>query len=195
LKKAADALAEALDDAKRHLALRAWILVHRLGELAGEDDALERARSWLGEWFLGATLAELLVEGGAGAEAARRAAAAVDLMIACEGWTAESAGGLPFHRLLEKLFASPAGQRFLGVHRHRDVLWFNREAFHQMLDWLLLERSLEEVVGARAEAAAGLAAAHRELEELAAAGEETGWRVDDFLDAIQAERNGRDTAR
>jgi hypothetical protein len=94
--------------------------------------------------------------------------------------------------VLEKLFASPAGQRFLGVHRHREVLWFNREAFHQMLDWLLLERSLEEVEGARAEAAAGLTAAHQELEELAAAGEESGWRVDDFLDAIQAERNGRD---
>ena len=192
MKEVADALAEILADTKRRLALRAWILVHRLGELAGADDALERARSWLGEWFLGATLADLLVEGGAGAEEARRAAAAVDLMIACEGWTAESAGGLRFHRVLEKLFASPAGQRFLGVHRHREVLWFNREAFHQMLDWLLLERSLEEVEGARAEAAAGLNAAHQELEELAAAGEESGWRVDDFLDAIQAERNGRD---
>ncbi len=194
-RKAAAVVAEALGDASRRLALTAWILVHRLGELAGAEDACEQARSWLGEWYLGATFEDLLTARGAGVENARRAVAAIDLMIGCEEGAAEDDGVHRVQRLLCDLFASPSGQRFLGIHRYHDVLWFNREAFFEMLDWLFLTSAVKEVTVDRTRATSKITSAHRVIKKLGAAGENSGWRVDEFLAAIRSPKKRRSRAR
>jgi hypothetical protein len=39
---------------------------------------------------------------------------------------------------LESLFASNDVQRFLGVHSHNNILWFNKEAFETFIAWIFL---------------------------------------------------------
>ena len=38
---------------------------------------------------------------------------------------------------LVEIFASLRGQRFLGVHRYGDTLWFDREAFTELVGWMM----------------------------------------------------------
>ena len=195
LRRAGEFLSEALAGEGRRVTLLGWILVHRLGELVGPDDARERARSWLGEWFLGSTIADLQIEQGLSAEEARRAAAAIDLMIACEEWSALlEDSGTNLHVFLTELLGSPGGQRFLGVHRYGEALWFNREAFIETLRWLMLTAGVEGVASGDVAAGTRVAGVHRSIEALAAAGEASRYRVADLLEAVQAGRGSRKSA-
>jgi hypothetical protein len=44
---------------------------------------------------------------------------------------------------VETLLKDGEAQQFLSVNRYDDILWFNREAFEEMLWWLMLTAALE----------------------------------------------------
>jgi len=163
-----------------------WILVRRLGELRGGEDALELARSWLNEWYVGSTLADLLIRLGEDREAARRHVLAVDLMLAGVGWEKRSedpASGL--HELVVEVFASPEGQQFLGVHRYDDVLWFHREAFERLAGWFIVTAAVDSITGDVDMSTEVITNLGRAIERLLATAERSGYRVSDLLEAVR----------
>jgi hypothetical protein len=169
-----------------------WILVRRVGELGGREDARELARSWLGEWYVGSILADVLTDLGANREAARRQVAAVDLMIAAAGWEKRSqdpASGL--HELVAEIFASPEGRRFLGVHRYDGVLWFHREAFEELARWFLVTAAVDAVTGDVDTSTEVIFDLGRSVERLLETAERSGYRVEDLLEALRPRGSSR----
>ncbi len=169
-----------------------WILVRHLGGFGGREDARELARIRLDEWYVGSTLADLLSRLGEDREAARRRVAAVDLMLAGEGW--EKRSGDPesgLRDVVAEVFSSPEGQRFLGVHRYDDVGWFNREAFEDLVRWFVVTAAVDSVTGdgdASAETISGLG---RTVERLLATAERSNYRVSDLLEGLRPRGDSR----
>jgi len=55
----------------------------------------------------------------------------------------ESSSPMKAHGILELLLKDGEVQQFLQVNRHNDIWWFNKEAFEELLWWLLLISSIE----------------------------------------------------
>jgi glycosidase len=179
---AARLLGEALENPQGWLILLSWILVRRLGELSERDDVRELSRSRLEEWHVGSALADLTQSLGATRDDARRAVAAIDLMIV--GGGRESGVGQDAAALVE-IFASPAGQRFLGVHRYGDALWFNREAFMELVRWMMTTAAVAAIADGKEEVRLRIDEIQRAVDWIVSAGEDSGYQMEEFLESVR----------
>jgi len=176
---AARLLGEALGSPEGWLILLSWILVRRLGELSDRDDMRELSRSRLEEWHVGSALADLAQSLGGSREDARRAVAVIDLMIA--GGGREFGVGRDAAVLVE-IFASPSGQRFLGVHRYGDALWFNREAFMELVRWMMTTAAVAAIADGAEDVRSRIVEIQRAVDSVVSAGEDSGYQLNGFLE-------------
>jgi hypothetical protein len=86
--------------------------------------------------------------------------------------------------VLETLLQDGDVQRFIHVNRSQGVLWFNKEAFEEMLWWLLLVGVVEAQAEERPaeEISALIAARYAVVRRLREAGERSGYRVERLLE-------------
>ncbi len=133
-----------------------WLISHRLGALAGTERPEEISRSWIDEWQLSRVLAEHLFPTEAWEEAdIRQALNLIKVLVSHQGWhrMGKEMIGWP-HRLLQHLLGDPEVHTLIRVNRYRDVLWFNKEAYEQLLWWLLIVASIDLLHSATEETAA-----------------------------------------
>jgi glycosidase len=148
-----------------------WVFTHALGSVADPRDGAGQSRTWLDEWLLGRSIARVLRELGANEADADRFVSAVKVAVAEQAWHAETP--LDGGRLVSRLLADDEARRFMGVNRYQGVLWFNKERFDELLDWLQLAATLQQ--------AENLAACERLGAKLAVAASEAGYQVDKLL--------------
>jgi hypothetical protein len=183
---AARLLGENLESPEGWLILLSWILVRRLGELSERDDVRELSRSRMEEWHVGSALADLAQSLGGAREEARRAVAAIDLMIG--GGGRESGVGQAAAVLVDRLieiFASPPGQRFLGVHRYGDALWFNREAFTELVGWMMTTAAVAAIADDVEDVHSRIVEIQRAVDLVNSAGKDSGYRLNEFLESVR----------
>ena len=115
-----------------------WLFTHRLGQVAGvpEEDAVARSRSWLDDWLLGRIGGDALRALGLDEGAAARAVLLVKLLTTHQSWLATP--NLAPDTLLPLLLRDPDVRRYLQINRYDDVLWFNKESFTELRQWLAL---------------------------------------------------------
>lgn len=172
--------------------LLGWIFTHRLGEVLYESDpasASEQSRTWMDEWLLGKIISQTLQELGLDEAAAWKGVMVAKLLAACEDWCAQD-GQLEERAfsVLNSWLADGQVQGFLGINRYQGVLWFNREAFNELLWWLFtaqaVMRSTEE-----GDRAAGLALmdCYSLAAALQSAAERSEYQVEKLLEAARPE--------
>jgi glycosidase len=181
--------------------LLGWLFTHALGRVVGEEGYEQQSRSWLDEWLLGRIVAGALQDLGLDEGAVSWGVAAIKVLVShqrCyEKCTAEGrpdqAEGSPVelkrgYRLLESWFQDGDVQQFLRVNRYRDVLWFNREAFDQMLGWTLtvavIETAANPLCGAD-EVAEEIVGCYDIVQQLQQAEEASGYQVEKLLELVQ----------
>ena len=171
--------------------LLAWALTRSLGAVISGGDAAQRSRSGIDEWLLSRILERTFQDLDADDGAARHAVTLLKVLIATQAWhEGLAAGGESTGKRLEEWLADADVRQLLQVNRHRDVLWFNKEASEQLLDWLL---AIAAAVVAAAEApdpaadAARLTACAALADRLRAAGEKAGFQVERLLALAAAE--------
>jgi hypothetical protein len=120
-----------------------WVFVHALGKLVRPTDFAEQSRTWIDEWLLSRLLTGALRDLGLDEGAARYGVLAIKLLTIHQRWfvfapreAPERAEKKRAYHLLESLLRDGDVQQFLQVNRYRDVLWYNKEAFEQLL-WSL----------------------------------------------------------
>ena len=92
--------------------------------------------------------------------------------------------GKTSYEVMERILKDDNSRRFLGVHEYNGVVWFNREAFEEVRDWLF-------VIGLWHEATTdGLTAANRDriynhYKEMCDAEKASGYRLPVFLTALK----------
>jgi hypothetical protein len=123
------------DDAATWGTLFGWLFVRDLGRMMLGVGFEELSRSWIDEWQLGRILAGVFGGFGFGLDmqSADYALTVLKLLTAHPHWL--KGGTATLYERLSLLFRNGDAQRALLVNRHRDILWFNKEAFEQLLWW------------------------------------------------------------
>jgi hypothetical protein len=124
------------DRPEAQAALLVWALTRPLGMVVEPDQPAEQSRALYDEWLLGAAVERSLAAAGLDDGAAMVGAALTRVLLAHERALADTDGQGP-RRVLERLLRDGDVRDFLGVNRHRDVLWFSQERFDALVAGLL----------------------------------------------------------
>jgi glycosidase/predicted metal-dependent HD superfamily phosphohydrolase len=160
--------------------LLTWVLVHALGKIMGEAGFEQQSRSWIDEWLLGKIVAGVLRDLELDEAAAWRAVTIVKLLTAHQSWFVAKRP----HQVLEQLLQDDEVQQFMQVNRYQDVLWFNKEAFEELLEWLLLAAAVQlsaDPGHTLNEAAKEIAACRGVTRKLRRAEKKSGYQVERML--------------
>jgi hypothetical protein len=124
--------------------LLGWLATSLLGRVVTEAGYEEVSRSWVDEWMLNKILVSTLDDLGLDDKSNWRAVTLVKLLTSHHAWWKQAARGddkpktNPAYQLLSAILSDTDAQGYLGVNRHQDVLWFNKESFDDLLWWLFV---------------------------------------------------------
>jgi hypothetical protein len=179
------AMFELLGEARGWAGLLSWIVARRLGDGDADPSGLA-AREQYREWHFGVAISEGMEDLGVPDWLATRAVAAVEVMLAAERWLVDlGADEGAWGELFSSLFDDPVGRRFLEVNRYQGVLWFNREAFNELIDWLVTAAAVRAVAAEAEEARTQIQGLSEIADRLAVAADAAGYRVDALMAALQ----------
>jgi glycosidase len=119
--------------------LFSWLFVHAIGKVVSPKDFSERSHASINEWKLGGIIAGVLKDLGSEEGVAWRSLLLIKLLTRHQRWFEEKTA----YQILEKLIKDNEAQQFLVVNQYDDALWFNKEAFEEMLWWLMLVSAIE----------------------------------------------------
>jgi glycosidase len=120
-----------------------WVFVHALGKVVNEKDYSEQSRTWIDEWRLGKTIFGVLGDLGLDEGAAGSSLTVIKMLTSHQRWfEAKSLDQRQAHATLELLFKDEDLRRFLRMNQYQDTWWFNKEAFEEMVWWLMMVAAL-----------------------------------------------------
>jgi len=137
-------------------ALLAWAFLHNLGRIVSGEGFERHGRALIEEFGLDGIVAEAIRGLGVDEPTAWRGAALVKILEAHQRWFERTTSGeVPAAGFLRSLLADEDVPRFLHVNRHEEILWFNKEAFEQLISNLLLAAWAAIIAGDLAATAPG----------------------------------------
>jgi len=182
--------------------LLGWWSVHSLGKLAGQAGFATRSRVWIDEWLLGKLLAGTFQQLGLDEAPAWRTVGLIKLLTTHQEWFVATSTGAPNadYSVLQGLLKDAEVQQFLRVNRYGDVLWFNKEAFEELLWWLRLVAEIALSQQPSKESTAKRRSVRRIAQQLERAAVKSGYQVEELLRLTRVEpapagRAGRATNR
>ena len=114
-----------------------WIFVYHLGEMVSELNPGEISRTWIDEWLLTKTISAGLLDLGLSRLDIEKSLTLIRLMAGHADWYDRfGKDEEPSSSILQAWLKDPELQRYLKINRYQDILWFNREAFEELLWWL-----------------------------------------------------------
>ena len=137
-------LQSGLDQSTYWITLLGWAFTHELGQLAGGNQPSTQTITWLDEWKLGTMLSDNMQAMGYEESKAWRMHQTLRILISHQDWYDDD-GALPTLEIIKHWLQDPEIQQFLGVHRHKEILWFNKESLETLVWWM----SLISVIRAR----------------------------------------------
>jgi hypothetical protein len=120
-----------------------WLFVHTLGKVVNQRDFAGQSHTWIEEWGFGKTIFGVLRDLGLEETAAWNSLTVIKWLTGHQRWfelkpsDPKRASGI-----LESLLKDSEIQQFLLVNQCNDIWWFNKEAFEEMLWWLMMVAAL-----------------------------------------------------
>ncbi|MCP4164370.1 MAG: alpha-amylase [Chloroflexi bacterium] len=195
---AATYLLAGLDDAPAAWgALFAWIFSHSLGKVIALEDYASQTRTWMDEWLLGKIVAQALQDFGLTPDQAWRSTSLLKLLISHQDLLLHIAGReeLPDdadikvpYRLLDMLLQDEDVRSFLHVNRYGGILWYNRQAFGELMHGLFAVSVLTQTAGAEdapAVTAQTIDTLYETIVTLRAADEQSQYEVEKLRDLVR----------
>jgi len=116
-----------------------WSFIHALGRVVSDENSDERSRSWIDEWLLGKIFASTMQDLGLDEDIAWRDVAVIKWLTTHQNWmNIQSPDNNRAYDVLLSFLDDSEIQKYLLINRYQDVLWFNKEAYYSMLDWMML---------------------------------------------------------
>lgn len=163
--------------------LLSWVALRDIGRLTGQEEVEIRCRSLIDDWLLAKQIAACFQQLGFGPGRTDEGVLDVKILTSHQRWFAEPGPRRGrAYRIMRRLFADEEVQQRLGVNRYQDILWFNKEAFADLVRWLVVVAAVEALVASAQslpQAAAWL------MPHLAVADE---WRVAEAASDYQVQR-------
>ncbi len=180
------------DDPAAWPTLLGWLFTHALGKVVDEADFEQVSRSWIDEWLLGKITLAALQDLGLDEGTAWRAVTTIKVLTSHQRWFEMQAPRKKekwAYQVLESWLKDDEVQQFLQVNRYRGILWFNKEAFEQLLWWMLLSAVVTisaDPLRQAAEVAQEIVTAYDIVKKLQRAEEESGYQVEKLLEAVKS---------
>ncbi|HZB96042.1 MAG TPA: hypothetical protein VE268_08785, partial [Herpetosiphonaceae bacterium] len=173
------------DDLPTWGTILSWLFVHNLGKIAGDKDFEQQSRSWIDEWLLGRIIASCLQDLGQDDTAAWRSVRLIKILVSQQRCFEETAQEeKQAYRILENWFQDDDVQQFVQVNRYQGILWFNKEAFDQLLQRIMVVAYLTlkaQPAVAVVEQDDEIAACYEVVKQLQQAAEESQYQVENLL--------------
>jgi glycosidase len=177
------------DDPALWECLFGWLFVHSLGRIVSDVQFAQQSRTWIDEWLLGRILTGTLQQLGMDEGSAWRAVVLIKVLTTHQRWfAAEPSGMLRSYQVLQTLLRDADAQQFLQINRYRDVLWYNKEAYDQLLWWLLLLVVIDlgrDALLQDPEALHTFLEHYRLVRDLQRAGEQSEYQVEKLLAVVK----------
>ncbi len=123
--------------------LFSWLFVHALGKAVNQGDFGGQSRTWMDEWRIGKTILSVLRDLELEETAAWSSLTVIKLLTGHQRWfEKKSSDQKQAYAILESLLRDGEVQQFLRVNQYNDIGWFNKEAFEEMLWWLMMVAAL-----------------------------------------------------
>ena len=119
------------------LALLSWAYTCELGKLSGDENYPNQSQTWLNEWRFGNILRETGFEFGLSEEKVNTLLLEVNILTRHQNWF-KSTPSSTLASLLSDWLSDEYIQRYLRVNRHKDILWFHKEAYEKLVWWMTL---------------------------------------------------------
>jgi hypothetical protein len=120
-----------------------WLFVHVLGKVVNHMDCAGQSRTWIDEWRLAKIISDVLKEMGQDEVKAWETVTLIKLLTTHQRWfEVEPSDQKQVYVILELLFKDVEVQQFLKVNQYNDIWWFNKEAFEELLWWLMMVAAL-----------------------------------------------------
>ena len=144
VKAAAEYLHKKLIDSTTTWAtLFGWLFVHALGKVINQKGFAEQSRTWIDEWRLGKTMFGVLTGLGLEENAAGSSLTVIKWLTRHQRWfEVKPLNQKSAHAELELLLKDGDLREFLQINQYKDTWWFNKEAFEEMLWWLMMVAAL-----------------------------------------------------
>jgi hypothetical protein len=126
-------------------ALIGWIFLSDIGALVSTENGNEQTLSWIEQWHLGKALSETYVQSSLSRDESNSAFLAVKIAIKHHNWSKDLEQKTP-KSLLREWLSDINVQSFLKVNRYNDILWYNREAFSNLLSLMELTALIQSQV-------------------------------------------------
>ena len=190
-KSAANYLSETLhDDPVTWGGVLSWLFVHSLGKILTEVDYEGQSRSWIDEWLLGKIITGVLRDLGLDDVRAWHTVTVIKLLTTHQRWfETQVSEKTPAYQILESWLRDSEVQGFLQVNRYQDVLWFNQEAFEQLLWWMLLVATIvlnAEPDRSTTEMTEEIVQCYDIIQQLRQAEQQSEYQVEKLLAALEA---------
>ncbi len=166
-----------------------WLFVHSLGKVSGGEDFDQQSRSWIDEWLLAKIIASTQQDLGQDETMAWRSVRLIKILVGqqrCFERTAQE--GKQAYRILKDWLRDDDAQPFLQVNRYQGILWFNEEAFEQLLQGIMIVAYLAimaKLPAATTKQDDDVAACYEVVRQLQQAAEESEYQVENLLAAAQ----------
>jgi hypothetical protein len=121
-----------------------WLFTIHLGKIISTEGYEEISRSWMDEWMLNKIFVSVLDDLGLDERSNWRAVTLVKLLTSHHTWwkiidNKQAKGSrAAAYNILTSIFSDSDALSYLGVNRHQDIVWFNKEAFEDLLWWLYI---------------------------------------------------------
>ncbi|MFQ5901917.1 MAG: hypothetical protein ACE5IH_10220, partial [Thermodesulfobacteriota bacterium] len=169
--------------------LFSWLFVHSLGKIVSESDFEQQSRTWIDEWLFGRIINNVLQDIGTDDPSARQTVTIIKLLTSHQRWFEVHAPEKErAHQVLETLLKDDEIQQFLQVNRYHNVLWFNQEAFEQLLRWMMVVAVIEtcsDSLRPKTEVREEIIRHYDIIHKLHQSGDESGYQVGRLLEIMK----------
>ncbi len=170
--------------------LLSWIFIHNLGKMVSGQDYASISRTWIDEWLLGKIIANTLKKMGLSDEISWKSVGIIKILVSHQDWfNPQALNNQPAYHIFASWLSDNEFQRFLGVNRYQDILWFNKEAFQEILWWMYTCSVIKtcQKTDQSEELSQDIVSQHQVILELLKAAEESGYQVEPMLEALKYE--------
>ena len=126
--------------------LFAWLFVHRLGAVVDSKSVPEESRSGFDDWLLHKILEDTFWSLGVNNESTQMYITLIKILTSHQNWwNIQDKENQMNYQIMHALLQDSEVRYFIGVNRYRDVLWYSKEAFDELMNWLFLVGFVEAV--------------------------------------------------
>jgi len=123
--------------------LFAWVFVHALGKVAHQRGFAGQSHAWIEEWGFGKPILAVFRDLGMEEAFAWNSLTVIKWLTSHQKWfESKPFGPEQAYAIFEELLRDNDVRQFLQVNQCNDIWWFNKEAFEELLWWLMMVAAL-----------------------------------------------------